>query len=74
MFKCEKSLHILSAFRPFSFPQKEYKRVLEWKISNLKLAWEQAVKVILKLWEKLSIVRFATYYYQKKYNLFCKTQ
>ena len=43
IFKCEKSLHILPAFNPFSCPQKEYKRVLEWKISNLKLAWEESI-------------------------------
>ena len=29
IFECEKSLHVSSAFRPFSYPEKEYKRVLE---------------------------------------------
>ena len=32
MYTFEKNLHILSVFKPFSFPQKEYKRILEWKI------------------------------------------
>ena len=50
IFKCEKSLHIFSAFTPSFYPQKEYKRVLEWKIPNLKLAWEEEVKVFLKFW------------------------
>ena len=50
IFKCEKSLHIFSAFNPSFYPQKEYKRVLEWKIPNLKLAWEEEVKVFLKFW------------------------
>ena len=62
MFKCEKSLYILSAFRQFSYPSKEYRRVLEWKVSNLKLAWEEEVKVFLKLWVQLSIVKSAIYY------------
>ena len=35
-------------FRPFFLPQKEYEKVLEWKISNLKLALEDEVKVFLK--------------------------
>ena len=58
----KKNLHILSAFNPFSYPQKEYKKFLEWKVSNLKLAWEEEVKVFLKLWVQLSIVKFAIYY------------
>ena len=38
-----KSLEILSGFNPFSYPQKEYKRVLQWKICNIKLAWEESI-------------------------------
>ena len=62
-------LHVLSAFRPFFHPQKEYKNVLD-----LKLAWEEEVKAFLKWWVQLSIVKFAICYQQKKYNLFSKTQ
>ena len=62
IFKCENILHDFSACRPFSFPQKEYKMVLEWKISNLKLAWEEDVKVFLKWWVQLCIAKFAIYY------------
>ena len=50
------------AFNPFSYPQKEYKRVLEWKLTNLKLALEEEVKVVLNWWVQLSIVKFAIYY------------
>ena len=48
IFKCEKILYVLPAFRQFSLLQREYKSVLEWKISNLKLAWEEEVEVFLK--------------------------
>ena len=60
-FKCEKILHVLSAFRPFSLLQKEYKSVLEWKISNLNLVCHEEFKV-MQWWVQLSIVKFAIYY------------
>ena len=42
----------------FLFPQKEYKDVLQWKISKLKLAWQKEVKVFSKWWVQFSIVKF----------------
>ena len=62
MFKFEKSLHVLSFFNLFSYPQKGYKGVLEWKTFNPKLAWDEEVKVFLVLWVQLSIIKFAIYY------------
>ena len=46
--------------------------VLEWKISNPKLSWEEEVKIFLKLRAQLSIVKFAIYYWQKKYSSFVR--
>ena len=45
----EKILHILSVFRPFPLTQKEYKRVLECKISNLQLSIRGRGQSILEI-------------------------
>ena len=66
-----KSLQVLSAFNPFSYPQKEYKRVLEWKISNLKLVWEEN---IFKIEGAITHSKICLLLLTKKYNLFGKTQ
>ena len=63
---------MLSAFNPFSYCQKEYKRVSERNLPNLKLTSEEEVKVVLKLWVQLFIVKVAVYYSQKKYNFFVR--
>ena len=56
IFKCENFLHILPVFRPLSLPKETFR---ESKISNLKLAWEEEVKVLSKCWMKFFIAKVA---------------